>query len=216
MPGRRVDSIQLPPPTFSTMADKFHEIVFTDSVRKAQAHYYGKSQRVEAAPQRDALTEDETAFIQSRDSFYMATVSETGWPYVQHRGGKPGFLRFINPSSLAFADYKGNRQLLSTGNLAVTDRVALFLMDYPQRTRLKILGHARVEDARQHPELVAQLAEPEVRRLVERLFFIDVVSFDWNCPQYITPRYSAAEVEVAVAPLKQRIAELEAKLQTSK
>ena len=198
------------------MADKFHEIVFTDSVRKAQMHYYGKSQRIERAPERDALTDDEIQLIQSRDSFYMATVSETGWPYVQHRGGKPGFLRVINPTSLAFADYKGNRQLLTTGNLAVTDRVTLFLMDYPQRTRLKILGHARVEDARQHPELVAQLAEPEVQRLVERLFFIEVVSFDWNCPQYITPRYTAAEVEVAVAPLKRRIAELEAELKNGR
>jgi hypothetical protein len=94
--------------------------------------------------------------------------------------------------------------------------VTLFLMDYPQRTRLKILGHVRVEDARKHPELVAQLAEPEVQRIVERLFFIEVVSFDWNCPQYITPRYTAAEVEIAVAPLKQRIAELEAKLKTGK
>ena len=216
MTERGVDSIQLPVPFFSAMADKFHEIVFTDSVRKAQAHYYGKSQRVEGAPERDALTEDETGFIQSRDSFYMATVSETGWPYVQHRGGKPGFLRVINPASLAFADYKGNRQLLSTGNLAVTDRVTLFLMDYPQRTRLKILGHARVEDARQHPELVAQLAEPEVRPMVERLFFIEVVSFDWNCSQYITPRYTAAEVEIAVAPLKQRIAELETRLKIRK
>src|SRR5881628_1072679 len=194
------------------MAAKFIELAFTDSVRKAQEHYYGKSQPVEKAPERDALTEDETSFIQSRDSFYMATVSETGWPYVQHPGDKPGFLRVINPTSLAFADYKGNRQLLTTGNLAVTDRVTLFLMDYPQRTRLKILGHARVEDAQQHPQLVAQLAEPEVQRLVERLFFIEVVSFDWNCPQYITPRYTAAEVEVAVAPLKQRIAELEARL----
>ncbi len=198
------------------MADRCHEIVFTDSVRKAQAHYYGTSQRVEGAPERDALTEDETGFIQSRDSFYMATVNETGWPYVQHRGGKPGFLRVINPTSLAFADYKGNRQLLSTGNLAVTDRVTLFLMDYPQRTRLKILGHARVEDARQHPERVAQLAEPEVHRIVERLFFIEVVSLDWNCPQYITPRYTAAEVEVAVAPLKRRIAELEAELKNGR
>ena len=180
--------------------------------RSVKRRHNGKSQRVEGAPERDALTEDETGFIQSRDSFYMATVSETGWPYVQHRGGKPGFLRVINPTSLAFADYKGNRQLLSTGNLAATDRVTLFLMDYPQRTRLKILGHARVEDARQHPELVAQLAEPEVQRIVERLFFIEVVSFDWNCPQHITPRYTAAEVEIAVAPLKQRIAELEAEL----
>jgi predicted pyridoxine 5'-phosphate oxidase superfamily flavin-nucleotide-binding protein len=194
------------------MAAKFLDLAFTDSVRKAQQHYYGKSQPVENAPERDALTEDEMGFIQSRDSFYMATVSETGWPYVQHRGGQPGFLRVLSPTALAFADYKGNRQLLSTGNLAVSDRVTLFLMDYPQRTRLKILGHARVEDARQHPELVAQLAEAEVHRLVERLFLIEVVSFDWNCPKYITPRYTAAEIQELVAPLRQRIAELEAKL----
>jgi len=194
------------------MAAKFLELAFTDSVREAQAHYYGKSQPVESAPDRDALAEDEMDFIRSRDSFYLATVSETGWPYVQHRGGQPGFLRVLSPTALAFADYKGNRQLLSTGNLAVNDRVTLFLMDYPQRTRLKILGHARVEDARQHPELVAQLAEAEVHRLVERLFLIEVVSFDWNCPKYITPRYNAAEIQELVGPLRQRIAELEAKL----
>ena len=139
-------------------------------------------------------------------------MSESGWPYVQHRGGQPGFLHVVNPTTLAFADYKGNRQMLSTGNVAVNDRVCLFLMDYPQRTRLKILGHARVEDARQHPELVAKFAAPDVQRIVERVFFIDVVSFDWNCPKYITPRYTAAEVEEAVAPLRQRIAELEAQL----
>ena len=118
----------------------------------------------------------------------------------------------MSPTQLAFADYKGNRQMLSTGNLAANDRVALFLMDYPRRERLKILGHARVEDARQHPELVPQVAEPEVQRIVERLFFIEVISFDWNCPKYITPRYTAAEVEKAVEPLRQRIAELEAQL----
>ena len=177
------------------MAAKFLELTFTDAVRKAQKRYYGKSQAVENAPERDALTEDEISFIQARDSFYMATVSETGWPYVQHRGGQPGFLRVLSPTALAFADYQGNRQLLSTGNLAVSDRVTLFLMDYPQRTRLKVLGHARVEDARQHPELVAQLAEAKIHRLVERLFLIEVVSFDWNCPKYITPRYTAAEIQ---------------------
>jgi len=118
----------------------------------------------------------------------------------------------LGPTSLAFADYKGNRQMLSTGNLATQAHVSLFLMDYPQRTRLKILGHARVVDAREHPELVEQLAEPVDRRLVERLFLIDVVSFDWNCPKYITPRYTADEVAEAVAPLRARIAALEAQL----
>lgn len=196
------------------MAEKYLEIVVTPAVARAQELYFGRAINVSDAPERDPLTADEQSFIAARDSFYMATITETGWPYVQHRGGKSGFLRVINPSTLAFADYKGNRQLISTGNLTMNDRVALFLMDYPQRTRLKILGHARVEDARQHPELVAQLAEPEASRIVERLFFIDVVSFDWNCPKYITPRYTAAEVEAVVAPLRRRIAELEAKLKT--
>jgi predicted pyridoxine 5'-phosphate oxidase superfamily flavin-nucleotide-binding protein len=142
----------------------------------------------------------------------MATVSETGWPYVQHRGGKPGFLRVVSPNQLAFADYKGNRQMLSAGNLSGNDRVCLFLMDYPQRTRLKILGHARVTDAREHLELVAQFAGMEERGIVERIFLIDVVSYDWNCPKHITPRYTVAEVEEAVAPLRARIAELEKQL----
>lgn len=198
------------------MAGKFLEVAFTDSVSKAQAHYYGKARRAHCSVDGDALTEDEIAFIRTRDSFYMATVSETGWPYVQHRGGRPGFLRIMSPTALAFADYKGNRQLLSTGNLAVSDRVCLFLMDYPNQTRLKILGHARVEDAREHPELVAHLAETEVERLVERLFFIEVVSYDWNCPKHITPRYTTAEIEKAIGPLRERIAELERDLKAKR
>jgi predicted pyridoxine 5'-phosphate oxidase superfamily flavin-nucleotide-binding protein len=194
------------------MAKRFMQTVATPSVLAAQQHYYGRSVEVGSAPAHDALTEDEIQFIQARDSFYLATVTETGWPYMQHRGGRPGFLRVVSPAQLAFADYKGNRQLLSTGNLAASDRVCLFLMDYPRRTRLKILGHARIVDAREHPDIVTQLAESEARGRVERLFFIEVISFDWNCPKYITPRYSAAEVEEAVTPLRQRIAELEAQL----
>ncbi|HXI71179.1 MAG TPA: pyridoxamine 5'-phosphate oxidase family protein [Verrucomicrobiae bacterium] len=194
------------------MAEKFLELLTTPSVARAQEHYFGHAQMMPGGARRDALTDDESMFIRSRDSFYLATVSESGWPYMQHRGGKPGFLHVINPTTLAFADYKGNRQMLSTGNVAVNDRVCLFLMDYPQRTRLKILGHARVEDARQHPEFVAKFAAPDQQRIVERIFFIDVVSFDWNCPQYITPRYTVGEVEAAVAPLRRRIAELEAEL----
>lgn len=188
------------------------QTMLTPSVQAAEEKYYGRYAVVDAAPEHDPMTDEERIFIEARDSFYMATITENGWPYVQHRGGRPGFLRVISPTQLAFADYKGNRQLLSTGNLAVNDRVALFLMDYPRRERLKILGHARVEDARQHPELVAQLAEPEARGIVERLFFIDILSFDWNCPKYITPRYTAVEIAAVVAPLKQRIAELEAQL----
>ena len=191
------------------MAGKFLELAFTPNVLAAQQKYFGRAQNLPPQPERDTLTDDEAQFIQSRDSFYMATVSETGWPYVQHRGGKPGFLRVIDPTRLAFADYKGNRQMLSAGNLTGNDRVCLFLMDYPQRTRLKVLGHARVADAREHPELVAQFAGMEERGIVERIFLIDVVSYDWNCPKYITPRFTITEVEEAVAPLRARIAELE-------
>jgi predicted pyridoxine 5'-phosphate oxidase superfamily flavin-nucleotide-binding protein len=194
------------------MAERFMETMLTPSVLAAQERFYGRRASVGAAPDRDPLTDEERTFIEARDSFYMATITETGWPYIQHRGGRRGFLRVVSPTQLAFADYKGNRQMLSTGNLVANDRVALFLVDHPRRERLKILGHARVEDARQHTELAAQFAEAEVPHIVERLFFIEVISFDWNCPKYITPRYAAAEVEKAVAPLRQRIAELEAQL----
>jgi hypothetical protein len=203
-----------PSPLNHIMAGKFLELAFTPNVLAAQQKYFGRAQNLPPQPERDALTDDEAQFIGSRDSFYLATVSEYGWPYLQHRGGKPGFLRVVSPTQLAFADYPGNRQMLSAGNLAANHRVCLFLMDYPQRTRLKILGHARVVDAREHPALVAQVAGPETRGMVERVFLIDVISYDWNCPKYITPRYTAAEVEEAVAPLRARIAELEAQLKT--
>jgi predicted pyridoxine 5'-phosphate oxidase superfamily flavin-nucleotide-binding protein len=194
------------------MADKYMQLVLTPAVREAQDKYFGKHQAVVNAPETDALTPDEADFIASRDSFYMATVSETGWPYVQHRGGPVGFVKVLGPNLIGFADFKGNRQLVSTGNLGILDRVALFMMDYPRRTRLKLLGHARVLDAREHPELLDQLAFEPLRSKVERFFLIQVISYDWNCPQYITPRFTAAEVEKYAAALKDRIAELEAQL----
>ena len=196
------------------MADKFMQLVLTPAVQRAQDKYFGKHRVVENAPETDALTGSEAYFIASRDSFYIATVSETGWPYVQHRGGPAGFVKVLGPDLIGFADFKGNRQLVSAGNVDGTDRVALFMMDYPHRTRLKLLGHARVLDARDHPEMVDQLAPEALRSKVERLFLIQVISYDWNCPQYITPRYNVAEVADYIAPLKARIAELEAQLAT--
>jgi len=178
---------------------------------EAQVRYNGRAAAV-PPPGLDRLGEDEVAFIGERDSFYLATVSPTGWPYIQHRGGAAGFLRVLSPSRLAFADYRGNRQMLSTGHVAADSRVSLFLMDYAQRVRLKILGRATVLDAREHAAQVAAVAGPGPAPKAERLFLIDVVSFDWNCPQYITPRYTGAEVEAAVAGLRARIKELEADL----
>jgi hypothetical protein len=198
------------------MAAKYLHLMFTDSVRRAQQRYYGRAAAIDDAPERDPLGEAEAGFIAARDSFYLGTVNEDGWPYIQHRGGPAGFLRVLDPTTLAFADYKGNRQLLSTGHLSVIDRVALFLMDYPNRTRLKILGRARIEDARAHPELLAQVTDRAVRSKAERVVLIDVISYDWNCPSHITPRYSVEEVQALVQPLKARITALEAERRTVK
>ena len=195
------------------MAQKFMQLALTPAVQAAQEKYYGRHQAVPAATASDRLTAEETDFIAARDSFYLATTNRDGWPYIQHRGGPPGFLKVLGPDQLGFADFKGNRQLLTTGNLADDDRVALFLMDYPPRTRLKILGRSRVLDARENAVLADQLSPtPQLRDKIERLFLITVVGFDWNCPQYITPRFTAEEINEAARPLRERIAELEAQL----
>jgi len=189
------------------------QLALTPAVQAAQDHYFGQHQTVAGAPENDTFTDDETAFIAARDSFYLATVNSDGWPYIQHRGGPPGFLKTLGPNLLGFADFKGNRQMLTTGNLADNDRVAIFLMDYPQRTRLKILGHSRVLDARENAALANQLSpSPEFRNRIERLFLIQVVGFDWNCPQHITPRYTTVDISEAMVPLKARITELEEQL----
>lgn len=197
------------------MADKYMQLVLTPSVQRAQEKYFGGHQVVEDAPETDPFTQHEAAFIASRDSFYMATVSETAWPYLQHRGGPAGFVKILGPNLIGFADFHGNQQLISTGNLEKSDRVAIFMMDYPRRARLKMLGHARVLDAREHPEMVEELAPEALRSKVERIFLIQIISYDWNCPKYITPRFTAEEVEKYAAPLKARIAELEALLAKS-
>lgn len=194
------------------MAHKYLEVALSPAVLRAQEHYYGRSRGVTAEVNDDPLGPDEQAFIAERDSFYMATATESGWPYLQHRGGPAGFLRVLDPRTLVFADYRGNHQLISVGSLSVNDRVSLFLMDYPNRVRLKVLGRARVEDAKVRPDLVARIAGEVPPARVERLIFIDVVSFDWNCPKYITPRFTEAQVAAAVAPLQRRIAALEAQL----
>ena len=175
------------------MSDAFHQITFTPTVLRAQEEYNG---RASAPPERGGtvhLTEEEIAFIKERDSFYLGTVSETGWPYIQHRGGPRGFLRVLDSQTLAFADFRGNRQMLSVGNLKANDRAALFLMDYNRRERLKILGHARAEDVRHNPELARSLAMPGYPGKIERAFIIRVVATDWNCPQHITPRDRTAD-----------------------
>ncbi|ACL63934.1 pyridoxamine 5'-phosphate oxidase-related FMN-binding [Anaeromyxobacter dehalogenans 2CP-1] len=196
------------------MGHRFAELAFTPSVRAVQEAMGSRAAyaRMEAGPDHhDALGPDEAGFIAARDSFYLASVGETGWPYVQHRGGPPGFVRVLGPRTIGFADYRGNRQYVTVGNLAHDDRVALFFMDYPARTRLKLLGHAR-RVGPEDPALLAALAPSPAAARVERAFVVQVAAFDWNCSQHITPRWTAAEVEAAAAPLRARIEELERRL----
>src|ERR1700728_4132944 len=195
------------------MAFKFHELAFTDSVRHAQEEYYGQSRPVRHVPGPDALTHDEIEFIAARDSFYMATVSESGWPYLQHRGGPPGFIRVLDDRTLAIPDFRGNRQYISTGNLATDDRAALILMDYPHRRRLKLYAHVEARDLTTDSGLAAELALPGYRAKVERGLIIHLAAFDWNCPQHIVPRFSEAELAPALAPLRARLEALEAENQ---
>jgi len=184
------------------MARTFAEIAFTESVKDAQRRY--GSRRVNEALERssnprDHLTAVEIAFIQARDSFYQATVSETGWPYVQFRGGPAGFLKVLDARTLAYADFRGNLQYLSVGNIASEERVALILMDYARRRRLKIWARASVVEPGSDPDLVRRLAEAEYPARIERAVVMRVVALDWNCPQHITPRFTAAEIDQGLA-----------------
>jgi predicted pyridoxine 5'-phosphate oxidase superfamily flavin-nucleotide-binding protein len=196
------------------MPHGFARIAFTPTVQRLQEERGSRAAyaRMEDSPEpvNTQLGEGEAAFLRARDSFYMATVGETGWPYVQHRGGPAGFVRVLDQTTLGFADFRGNRQYVSLGNLLVGERVSLFFMDYPGRQRLKLFGRARVIGPK-HP-LLAQLDVPDYRARVEQGVLISVEGFDWNCPQHITPRYSSDEVEAALGPMRARIADLEAAL----
>lgn len=179
------------------MASGFFDIAFTPNVRALQTRMGSRDaygDHAQEAVEEPTLGPHEITFIKARDSFYLGTVGETGWPYVQHRGGPAGFLRVLDARTIGFADFSGNRQYISAGNLAGDDRVSLFLMDYPRQTRLKILGRARVVDEDSDPELLERLDNPHYRARVERGIVISIEGFDWNCPKYITPRYTEDEV----------------------
>jgi len=194
----------------------FAEIAFTPDVQALQTRHgsratYARMQS-EAEPGQ-GLGPRETEHLAGADSFYMASVSETGWPYVQHRGGPRGFLKVISPTRLAFADFGGNRQYVTVGNTARDDRVSVIVMDYPNQRRLKLLGRLRFEEIGEaDPELVFAVELPDYRARLERVAVIDVEAFNWNCPQHITPRYTLAAIETASKPLHERIAQLEAEV----
>lgn len=197
------------------MRHKYLEIACTPAVKAVQEMLgsraaYARFESGEGVG--DQLGQTEIEFIAARDGFYIASVSETGWPYIQFRGGPAGFLRVLDERTLGFADFRGNRQYITTGNLAGEDRVSLFLMDHANRRRLKLFGRAEARDAGGDPDLAARLAVPGYAAKVERAVLIRVAAFDWNCPQHITQRFTEAEVRAATASLLDRLAELESRL----
>ncbi len=193
------------------MSYGFLDIAATPSVRAAQASMGSEAMWRDFKGHREfnRFTPDETTFITARDSFYMATVSETGWPYIQHRGGPPGFLHVLDERTLGFADYRGNRQYISLGNLLANDRVALILMDYPNRSRMKNYAHVEPRDLNTDAELAARLAAPGYKGKAERGYVLHLDTFDWNCPQHITRRFTEDEIATVMRPMHTRMEELE-------
>jgi predicted pyridoxine 5'-phosphate oxidase superfamily flavin-nucleotide-binding protein len=194
------------------MSTNFGSRVFTQVVKELQERYGSRRQYERLRGQSataDRLSEDESGFIAERDSFYMATVGSSGWPYVQHRGGPKGFLKVIDAGTLAFADYRGNRQYVSTGNLMTDSRVALILVDYPRRARLKILGRVSIFEGEEAAPWISKVKDPSDPAFSERVYVVRVEAFDWNCPQHITPRFTVEEIQTALAPFEQQLHDLE-------
>lgn len=194
------------------MASSFLDIARTPSVKAAQTangvgEYWDgfKGKRVFTR-----FTEAEVQFLAARDSFYMATVSESGWPYVQHRGGPPGFLRVFDDKTLAFADFRGNRQYITLGNVMANDRASLILVDYPNRRRLKIFAHIEMKSLDADDTLAEAVMLPDYEAKPERACLLHLEAFDWNCPQHITPRYTEADIEAAFTKIGMQIGRLKA------
>jgi predicted pyridoxine 5'-phosphate oxidase superfamily flavin-nucleotide-binding protein len=198
------------------MARNYRHTLFDDAVKALQEQHGSRASydKLDAGADGtpDALTAKEIAFIGERDSFYMASVTADGWPYMQHRGGPAGFLRHIAAGRIGFADYRGNRQYISTANLMANDRVSLFLMDYPNRDRLKLVGHATIVELADDPAAVTALMPAAYRATPERAFFIDVIGWEWNCSQHITPRFTEAEISAAIRPMAAELNQLRAEI----
>lgn len=200
------------------MAKNFAAIAFSESVKALQEKHGSRKnyERMEKLQVIDGLSENEIAFIEDRDSFYMATIGEKNFPYIQHRGGPKGFLKVLNNKRLGFIDFTGNKQYISVGNLETNNNVALIMVDYPARARLKIFAKATNVELDDNPELLAKLDLSEYKFRPERMMILDIEAYDWNCPQHITPRYTVSEIEEAFAPQHNHIAKLEAEIKTLK
>jgi predicted pyridoxine 5'-phosphate oxidase superfamily flavin-nucleotide-binding protein len=190
----------------------FGSLVFTPLVKKLQERYGSRRQyerMEESGDPKDRFTAFETQFVAERDSFYWATIGATGWPYVQHRGGPKGFLKVIDDHTLAFADFRGNKQYITTGNLLTDNRVAIIMLDYPRQARLKILGRVEIFEGDKAVDWFDRVRVPGEKTPIERVFVIHVEAYDWNCPQHITPRYTAEEIREGLTTVENRLRALE-------
>ena len=194
------------------MAHNFGSLAFTPAIKALQERHgsrrqYAKPQ--ESGPARDHLSPQEKEFLAERDSFYMASTGSTGWPYIQHRGGPAGFVKVIDDSTIAFANFTGNKQYISNGNVATDNRVALIFVDYPAQARLKLLGRAEILEGAEANALSKRIQTQEYKAVVESVFVIHIEAFDWNCPQHVTPRFTEEQIRAAIKPLETRMQELE-------
>ncbi len=200
------------------MAKNFAEIAFTTAVKEMQEKLGSRASyaRMERDTYLDGLTANEVNFIEQRDSFYMATIGENNFPYIQHRGGPKGFLKVLDAKRLGFIDFKGNMQYISVGNLATNNNVALIMVDYPSKSRLKIFAKAEIVELKDDPSLYTLLGLNAYKFRPERMMVLHIEAYDWNCPQHITPRYTVEDIEEAFAPQRNYIAQLEAEVKALK
>jgi uncharacterized protein len=192
----------------------YAQLAFTDAIKKMQEEVGSRSayDRMEKMSVVDGLTDNEINFIDDRDSFYMASFGENEYPYIQHRGGPAGFIKVIDNKTIGIVDFSGNRQYISTGNISKNEKVALILLSYPQRARLKIYANAKIVDLEENEELYNLLKPADYKFKPERMMIFEIQAYDWNCPQHITPRYTAEEIEEALLPQKEYIKNLEDKI----
>jgi uncharacterized protein len=185
----------------TTMAKNFASLAFTDAVKALQEKNGSRSSyaRMEQQTYVDGLTKNEIDFISQRDSFYMASIGENGFPYIQHRGGPKGFVKVLDEKRIGFIDFKGNMQYISVGNIETNKNVSLIMVDYPAKARLKIYAKAEIVELKDNPALYDSLDLKEYKFRPERMMVLHIEAYDWNCPQHITPRYTVEEIEAAFA-----------------
>ncbi len=192
----------------------YHQLAFTGAIKKMQEEVGSRStyDRMEKMSVVDGLTDNEVRFISDRDSFYMATFGENEYPYIQHRGGPPGFIKVIDNKTIGIVDFSGNRQYISTGNISKNEKVALIMVSYPHRARLKMYARAKIVELKDNKALYDLLKPDDYQFRPERIMIFEIQAYDWNCPQHITPRFTSEEIEHALLPQKKYISDLESKV----